>query len=271
MKTSIVTVTYDKDLEFLKYNLKSIKKFCNGYHDNVVIIDDHENDCVETQRYLDSIGQKYFVNKEAKHVKRGYVRQQYIKLLCDLYVPDDTDYICHIDSDSIFKIEHTPEVYFIDSKPAIVKNNYELLVEKIKANEQTVKAFLRWKTLTSQFLGWDVEYEFMFRMPLVYPYHLFKSIRTFLEEKHNASLLDLLKDLPVISEYNLLGAYAYKMMHDEFTWIDRHENQEIALGLHKDLIGHYSSRKQQQPARYVDLSIPNNALSQIIDDPARIS
>lgn len=71
MKTSIVTVTYDKDLEFLKYNLKSIKKFCKGYHENIVVIDDHENDCVETQRYLDSIGQKYFINKEAKQVKQG--------------------------------------------------------------------------------------------------------------------------------------------------------------------------------------------------------
>jgi hypothetical protein len=123
MKTSIVTITYDKDLEFLKYNLKSIQKFCKGYHDNVVIIDNHENDCVETQKYLDSVGQKYFVNKEAKQVKKGYVRQQYIKLLSDLYVPSDTDYICHIDADSIFKKEHTPNRFFRNNKPILIKKN----------------------------------------------------------------------------------------------------------------------------------------------------
>ena len=70
MKTSIVTITYDKDLEFLKYNLKSIQKFCHGYHENIVVIDDHENDCVETQKYLETIGQKYFINKEAKKIKK---------------------------------------------------------------------------------------------------------------------------------------------------------------------------------------------------------
>jgi len=37
MKTSIITITYDKDLEFLKYNLKSIKKFCHEYHENIAV------------------------------------------------------------------------------------------------------------------------------------------------------------------------------------------------------------------------------------------
>ena len=80
MKTSIITITYDKELEYLKYNLKSIQKFCHGYHENIVVIDDHENDCVETQKYLESIDQKYFINSEAKKIKQGYIRQQYIKL-----------------------------------------------------------------------------------------------------------------------------------------------------------------------------------------------
>ena len=71
MKTSIITITYDKELEYLKYNLKSIQKFCHGYHENIVVIDDHENDCIETQKYLESIGQKYFINREAKKIKQG--------------------------------------------------------------------------------------------------------------------------------------------------------------------------------------------------------
>src|SRR6056300_1613837 len=109
MKISIVTITYDKDLEFLKYNLKSIQKFCHGYHENIVVIDDHENDCSQTQKYLESIGQKYFINKEAKKIKKGYVRQQYMGYYMDNYLDSSTDYVCCLDSDNILHPSIAPQ------------------------------------------------------------------------------------------------------------------------------------------------------------------
>jgi len=81
MKISILTVGFDRDLEYLKCNLKSIKKFCQGYHENVVVIDDHANDCEQTQQYIESIGQKYFINTEAKKIKESYIRQQAKRML----------------------------------------------------------------------------------------------------------------------------------------------------------------------------------------------
>jgi hypothetical protein len=269
MKTSIVTVTYDKDLEFLKYNLKSIKKFCKGYHDNVVIIDDHENDCIETQRYLDSIQQKYFINREAKQVKRGYVRQQYMKLLSDKYVSQDTDYICHIDADSIFKKEHTPEIFFRENKPMLVKNNYNKLIENLKRAGNATGPYERWRDTTSKFLNFRVEHEFMHRMPLVYPKNLTKQVRDYLEKIHKSSLLDLVKNLPIMSEYNILGAYAHEFTHEDFFWICRWENVEILRETNYEklgIFGHYSSREFQQPARYVDLSVDNNELDKILNE-----
>lgn len=265
MKTSIITVTYDKDLEFLKYNLKSIKKFCKGYHENIVVIDDHENDCVETQRYLDSIGQKYFINKEAKQVKKGYVRQQYIKLLSDKYVSHDTDYICHIDADSLFKKEHTPDRFFKKNKPILVKNDYKKLIANQKSAGNPTVSWEKWRDITSKFLNFKVNYEFMFRMPLVYPKSLTKQVREYLEKIHKSSLLDLVKDLPIMSEYNILGAYAYEFTPEDFFWIDRWEDLEI-LGQtnYKDVFGHYSSRELEQPARYIDLSGDDNELDKIL-------
>lgn len=269
MKTTIVTVTYDKDLEFLKYNLKSIKKFCKGYHDNIVIIDDHENDCVETQKYLKSINQKYFINQEAKQIKKGYVRQQYMKLLSDKYVSQDTDYICHIDADSIFKKEHTPEIFFRENKPMLVKNSYIKLIENQKRAGNDTLPYKRWRTMTSEFLNFRVEYEFMFRMPLVYPKNLTKQLRDYLEKIHKSSLLDYVKNLPTMSEYNILGAYAHEFTHEDFFWICRWENVEILdetdyikLGI----FGHYSNREFGQPTRYIDLSKDNNELDKIIDE-----
>lgn len=269
MKTTIVTVTYDKDLEFLKYNLKSIKKFCKGYHDNIVIIDDHENDCVETQKYLESINQKYFINQEAKQIKKGYVRQQYMKLLSDKYVSQDTDYICHIDADSIFKKEHTPEIFFRENKPILVKNNYIKLIENQKRAGNNTLPYEKWRDITSQFLKLNVEYEFMFRMPLVYPKNLTKQVRDYLEKIHNCSLLDYVKNLPNMSEYNILGAYAHEFTHEDFFWIDRWGNMEIldeTNYIKLGIFGHYSNREFEQPAKYVDLSVDNNELNKILND-----
>mgnify|MGYP003683521627 FL=1 len=268
MKTSIITITYDKDLEYLKYNLKSIKKFCKGYHDNVVIIDDHENDCVETQRYLDSIEQKYFINKEAKQIKKGYVRQQYMKLLGDMYVPNDTDYICHIDSDSIFKKQHTPDRFFRNNKPILVKNNYSKLLPHLQKIGHPTEGVKRWQDTTSKILNFNVEFEFMFRMPLVYPKNLSKLVRKYIEGiNESAPLVDVLKDLPIMSEYNVMGAYAHQFTHEDFFWIDRWENPELAVETnYDDIFGHYSSRAIDQPDRYVDLSVKGNELDRIITD-----
>jgi len=266
MKTSIVTVTYDKDIEFLKYNLKSIKKFCKGYHDNIVIIDDHENDCVKTQRYLDSIQQKYFINKEAKQVKVGYVRQQYMKLLSDKYVSKDTDYICHIDSDSIFKKEHTPDRFFKNNKPILIKNNYSKLLKAFAKRGENPKLILRWRETTSEILKLNVEYEFMFRMPLVYPKNLTKLAREYIEKINNTSFLDALKDLPIMSEYNILGAFAHQYAFQDFFWIDRWGDEKLIYETnYDDIFGHYSSREFYQSERYVDLSKTDNELSRIIN------
>ena len=207
MKTTIFTVTYDKDLEYLKYNLMSVKKFCRGYHENVVVIDDYEKGGTKTRQYLDSIGQKYHINREAERIKKGYIRQQYIKLFSEQYVSRDTDYICHIDSDTIFTDYHDPSIYFKNGKPIIgiqkwsqSKNNY-------------------FKSCTDETLEFESEYNFMRRMPLVYNFNLFAKLRQYISNI-KGEIIDYLNTLETISEFNLLGAYAYKFTRESFYWID---------------------------------------------------
>ena len=162
MNVSIITVAYDKDLEFLKYNLKSINKFCKGFYKNIVVIDNHNNDCEKTESYLREIGQPYFVNKEAKFVKSGYVRQQYIKFMADKYMPENCDYIAWVDCDNIFIKNQPPEVYFKNSLPIMVKCKYEDIQNKLKElpkerriNDQ--KAYKVWQETTSELVGFHVE------------------------------------------------------------------------------------------------------------------
>lgn len=251
MKTSIITITYDKDLEYLKYNLKSIQKFCHGYHENIVVIDDHENDCIETQKYLESIGQKYFVNKEAKKIKKGYIRQQYIKLFSEQYVSSDTDYICHVDTDNIFTDHHDPSIYFNDGKPI-------LGIQKWSEMPST-----NFKSYTDQTLEYESDYNFMRKMPLVYNFDLFPRLREYIINL-KGELIDYLNTLETISEYNLLGAFAYKFHRGSFYWVDTHQNKNEWQELNSKFpCTQYSNRRYEQPHRYVDLSDPDNVIAKL--------
>lgn len=238
MKTSIITITFDKDLEYLKYNLESIKKFCQGYYENVVVIDDHENDCIQTQQYLESIGQKYFINLEAKKIKKGYIRQQYIKLFSEQYVSSDTDYICHVDSDNIFTDYHNPSVYFANSKPIIGMQKWAQMPNTT------------FKPYTDKTLEYESDYNFMRRMPLVYDFNLFSELREYIFNL-KGDIIDYLNTLETISEYNLLGAYAFKFRPDFFHWIDVVDSSE-KWKLANDVLPctQYSSRANNP--RYID-------------------
>jgi hypothetical protein len=107
----------------------------------------------------------------------------------------------------------------------------------------------------------------MFRMPLVYPKNLTKLVREYIEKINNSSLLSVLKDMSIMSEYNILGAYAHQFTHQDFFWIDRWDDEKlISETNYNDIFGHYSSREFHQPERYVDLSQADNELSKIINE-----
>lgn len=221
MKTSIVTVSYDKDLEWLKYSYKSIQKFCKEYHSYHVILDDHENDCVNCMQFCKDNNIKFHIDTNAKNIQSGYVRQQYMKLMADVYVPDDCDLICHVDSDSIFHDFHDPSIYFCkeSNKPAMLMTPYSAFGGMLD----------HWLKSTSDFMQETVEYEFMRRMPLIYPKWLFFELRNWVLDKHKVSLLDYLKGLDTFSEYNALGAYCYKYHRNFYKWVDTTKDSFINL------------------------------------------
>jgi hypothetical protein len=249
LKTSIVIITYDKDLEFLKYSLKSIAKFCRFYNEVVVVIDQHENDCLQTQKYLESIGQKYFINNDAKHIPIGYIRQQHMKYFMEEYL-DDADYVCSVDSDNIFYGDNKPSCFFKNGLPIIGMQKW---------SDMPNKSF---KQCTNETLGFNSDYNFMRRMPLVYPLWLFKEVRDYIEAKHSQGFLSYFKNLRYTSEYNILGAYAYRFHRDSFYWVDVIKNKEEWTGLSVPCT-QYSNREKAQPNRYVDLSKKGNVIEKI--------
>jgi hypothetical protein len=247
MKTSIITITYDRDLEYLKYNLQSIKKFCKGYHENIVVIDDHENDCKKTQEYLESIGQKYYINREAKFIKHGYIRQQYMGYYMDKYCSPDTEYVCCVDSDNIFTESHSPDVYFVDNLPVMGMQRWDQMPNT------------SFKKSTDNILKWTSENNFMRRMPLIYRIDLFSEIRAYLQNIHQLSIEYIFKDIDWCAEYCIWGDYEYKFHKKKYYWIDTVAQKDLWFKQLTLPCIQYSS-KQNNP-RYIDISDFKNILN----------
>ena len=207
MKASILIRTYDGDAEWLDICLRSLSRFCNGFTETVVVTDGTNDSriapiCASNKAILKT-------DPESASIKNGYIAQQYTKLRSDLFVSNDSDFVLHVDSDSIATNDHTPESLLLDGKPEIVRSPYS-----------DVGAAIKWKSATEAALGIRVDDEFMRRIPFFYPKRIYKQVRDRIEKIHPEGLLSYLASCEDFSEYNVIGAYADRFCRDEFSWSD---------------------------------------------------
>lgn len=195
---TILIKTYLNDLKWLKHCLKSIAKYASGF--DVVIIADE--DCKAELAGWNLTKEKVIYVKPSYE---GYLFQQEIKLRAFEFV--DTKYVMFIDSDCIFTDFVTPEFYMRDGKPRMLMTPYEDIPE-----------VLFWKEITDKAIQYDVEFEFMRCQPLVYH----TSTLVNLWDNHSKHFLPLLKSAKnrAFSEFNLLGAYAYKYENEKYSFIN---------------------------------------------------
>ncbi len=212
-KVSILTVTFDKDLHWFGQSYASYKAFCKNYHSYNVVLDTHKNDCNQSKQYCESEGIDFHIDSEAEKVPVGYVRQQYMKFYADKYVPEDTEWICHVDSDSIFYEEHDPSIYFHEGKPIMLYTPYSAFGPG---------EIGEWQDLTTQALKLSspIEHEFMRRMPLLYPKWLTIEMRQWFLKNHNMSILEYLSKVDNFTEYNFMGAYCWLHHRYLYHWVD---------------------------------------------------
>ena len=254
-KVAVLTVTFDNDLKWLSKSWYSYKMFCKDYSSYNVIIDDHENDCEQSKSWLEENSINYYIDTEAKHIQVGYVRQQYMKFYCDEYVPADTDWICHVDSDSLYYAEHTPDVYFGKTgKPVMLIESYDA-IEKNHTGESNG----HWRDIITEALKLDhpVDYEFMRRMPLLYPTWLFKEVREWFVDNHGMTIFEYLKDKDNFTEYNFLGAYCWKYHRDLYEWVDVAD--ETSEWVDVPFMQEYSHQDSLDKEKLIDylLGVPN--------------
>jgi hypothetical protein len=195
MSTSIFIKTWTGDLEWLPYCLQSIYKFGNEF-EKIVIASDLS--ClIEVQRIVDSYHSPITSVVRVADWDNGYIQQQWVKLNADSFTRSDC--ILFVDSDCVFHTPFSPESFMRDGKPVLLKTKY--------GNLEGAEV---WKDITSSFVGFDVEYEYMRRLPWMYR----TSSLTNFKEKYPQTY-NHLRNLQTryFSEFNALGAF-----------IDRYEN-----------------------------------------------
>lgn len=190
--TDIFIKTYKGDAEYHKYCIESIRKFCKGFR-QIVVVDDGD-----------------------VPPPRPYIFQQKIKLYADAYT--DADYIWVTDSDTLNNQHVTPESFMVDGKPVWIHTPW---TPEMLAHE----GLATWKRVMTEFFGEEPYSEKMRRQPFMFPRGVLKSLRKFCVAQHGVDLETYIMRAPAFSEWNVLGEFCWRHHHDEFHWIDSSKDE----------------------------------------------
>ena len=183
--------SYPKDFPWLEYTVQSIDKYVTGIQSRILVVPSQTHVPPSIREHFDKvIGSYLYLNMD------GYIAQQFDKLDAHKYV--DTEYILFTDSDCIYTAPFNPSILFHNNLPTLCMTPYTQLEGD---------GGYAWKAITEKLLRYPVDYEFMRRFPIIH---------------RTETLIRLSKDYPnlppqingrELSEFNLIGAYAYKNNH----------------------------------------------------------
>ncbi len=220
MSTEIFIVSYWKDVEWLEWSLKSIQKFATGFSGVIVATPNPVNGKFIGPAWFDDMQSKGSIPIRVKYYNevegRGMLHHMMINCMADQFV--HSDYALHMDSDCIFIEPVSPEDYFYDGKPILLKQAYE----DFRISHPGV---YYWKECTEKALKRAVLYETMRRHPAVHPIETYVVTRVTLEKAQGRPFVEWAVDgqneFPQSwSEFNLLGAVAHDQLPESYHWID---------------------------------------------------
>lgn len=203
---SIFCRTYDKDAKWFERALPTWLEKAHGY--NSFTVSGIEEQCQKIMEICHEYGVVFVPDNESAEIADGYINQQYTKLTAD-ELNTESDYILFVDADTLCLEEHDASTWFRKGKPILLHTPWS----------EVGDAFC-WHKPTWDALGYMPTYEFMRRLPLLYPKCVLISCREHIEKLHGMSLMDYLKKQSAFSEFNVIGSYAHRYYADTFHWID---------------------------------------------------
>lgn len=220
MTVDIFIRTYHKDLEWLKYCLRSIHKYVTGYRQIIISIPANEQHLLKP------------FNLTAERVvpaivgKNGYILQQVSKLTA--YKETDAEYILFVDSDVCYKEPCDISEYFRDGKPIIFETPWELVGD--------AKC---WRECTEEILGFSTDTEKMRRMCVMYHASTLRRI----DERFSTQAFVNRK---VLSEFNLVGSFAKHYEPENYYFWNTVTEPDIPPQRHRQFWSHSGLTKEER-------------------------
>lgn len=222
-RVAVNYVTFARDLQWMDYTLGSFRKHAKGFIGVDIIVPTTDS------RLFTPFAERFStpecpvrIREFIEYPGKGFLHHLTMKCYADVFRPDAT-HILHMDPDVLFCAPVAPDDYFIDDKPVLVIEKYSSIPIKKEGDWQ---GRLKWKAVTEMALKFDCPYETMCRHPAIHKIETYRKVRDYIEASHGTPFTDFVlkqkNSFPQgFGEFNTLGAYAYKFMHDEYHFWDR--------------------------------------------------
>lgn len=213
-KHALFIASYKNDFKWLVHCLTSIYRYASGFEAPVVCVEQHELEEAE-QIMSESCPGGRVVVKNGR-VNQGPMRGQLAMMVSDLICPE-ADVLYFVGSDCVFTRPFSPDDFCKDGVPVVLMTPYEE-IHKVAPNP------FCWLVGVRRILGLDTPFEFMRRLPSVFPREIFPAMRACIADKHGMPFEEFIYKGDIhhkdTSEANLLGAFAYEFMRDTCLFID---------------------------------------------------
>lgn len=212
MRTDILIVTFAKDIEFAKYSLISINKFCSGFGQVLIVVPMQDVDM------FIAIASPFGFNVRGFHEREGKGMLHHQAIICEADKwCNQADTILHIDADCIFWEPCTPDDYLLNGKPILYRERFE----DFKIHETRYS----WKKCVEDATGIIPEWETMVRHPSIFLRKTYEDTRDIISAHTNQGwreyILSCKNDYPqTFTEFPTLGAIALQFHADGYHWVD---------------------------------------------------
>lgn len=245
MKHQILIASYTRDFIWLEPNLKSLRRFCDGFLPPVISVDGQ--DFFEARKLVARAYPGATVVQKDGRRGQGFMRAQISMMQGDLLCPE-ADYVYLVGSDCMAWTRLSPDYYFHKGKPAMLYNSRKYFEDAHAGHP------IQWMDSTAEIVGFPVNGEYMRRLPIVYPKELFAPVRKHVEGVHRMPFEEYIykrnSQGGPVSESNILGAFAWEKMHELYTWVHADGTPEYweYRSNHPDIIQFWSHGGLDRPA-----------------------
>jgi hypothetical protein len=226
MQVEIFIRTYHKDLNWLCFALRSIRKFCTGFAGVTVAVPEHDLAAAKFTLELlgDRVSYRLCPHEEVKD--KAFLSGIIQLYRCDSHVPRGTTHVLLMDSDCVFTNPTTPQDYLIGGKPVMIGHPRWDIDKRAAEGDQHLAGIVHWFTCCERALGFYPQYEFMSRHPALYPTWIFEKARNAVASHVGMEFDDFVLSCKAVfphtfADLTTLGAFANRYNSDHFVCIDK--------------------------------------------------